>query len=192
MTKSSLAKKTFVPGTSRGPRSVATLRAQVAKEREKPRDLERGLRIKNAREQRHLSQPAVVALLEQYAGAHVVGLRGYQEWEAGFGIRWDNARMLAAVLGLDVNYLMTGREAPDLVATLDGEQLRAWTIRIEAKIDALLDHAGITPQTKDDETLPPPPPSLRPSSKAPSRKSRDPGRPETPGSPQEGRRPRRA
>jgi transcriptional regulator with XRE-family HTH domain len=75
-------------------------------------DLARGERIKALRRARRLTQPAVVELLEDHAGASVVTLRGYQAWEAGGGIRWDNAKLLADVLGVDAEQLMTGAEGP--------------------------------------------------------------------------------
>lgn len=71
-------------------------------------DLARGERIKALRETRRLTQPAVVELLDARAGARVVTLRGYQAWEAGGGIRWDNAKLLAEVLGVEAEHLMAG------------------------------------------------------------------------------------
>lgn len=75
-------------------------------------DLERGLRIKELRASRHLTQEAMADLLG-------VTLRGYQEWEAGGGIKWDNVKNLAGQLGVEPDYLMNGPkpETPDL---LDG------------------------------------------------------------------------
>lgn len=131
-TKSSTAKlgtqTRYVPGSSRGPRSVTTLLAQVD-------DIERGQRIKALRESLHLTQPAVVELVEQAAWALPAGhqlrpdvagkppatkppvtLRGYQTWEQGGGIAWEKAKLLAKVLQTDVRAMMNGvgDETPDL------------------------------------------------------------------------------
>lgn len=81
-------------------------------------DLARGERIKALRMGRRLTQPAVVELLEQRAGAQVITLRGFQSWESGGGIRWENAKLLADVFEVDVEYLMTGREDQPGVADL--------------------------------------------------------------------------
>lgn len=102
MTNRNSAQKNFAPGTSRGTRRATTLLAQVA-------DLERGDRIKQLREGRHLTQPVVAERVG-------VTLRGYQEWEAGGGIQWENAKRLAKVLGSNPDYVMSGEraETPDL------------------------------------------------------------------------------
>jgi transcriptional regulator with XRE-family HTH domain len=99
------AKRNYVPGTSRRPQRAATLLAQVA-------DLERGERIKALREQvLHLTQPVVAERVG-------VTLRAYQEWEAGGGIAWENAKRLAKVLGATPDFIMSGdREALDLGET---------------------------------------------------------------------------
>lgn len=129
-TKSNNAKSRYVPGSSRGPRSVTTLLAQMA-------DLARGERIKGLRDDRHLSQPAVVDLLEKKAGARVVTLRGYQAWEAGGGIKWENVKVLAEMHGVAPEWIMSGDEAhpetPDLMSELDGDRLA----RIEQRLSQL-------------------------------------------------------
>lgn len=96
------AHKKFAPGTSRGPRKAATLLAQMA-------DLERGERIRQLREQHHLTQPAVADKVH-------VTLRAYQGWEAGGGIQWANAKRLAKALGTSPDFIMSGQphETPDL------------------------------------------------------------------------------
>jgi transcriptional regulator with XRE-family HTH domain len=106
-TKSNTAKARYVNMSSRRPRSVTTLLAQMA-------DLARGERIKALREERHLSQPAVLDLLEKRAGAKVVTLRGYQSWEAGGGIRWENTKVLADVFEVSPEWIMSGRETAEL------------------------------------------------------------------------------
>lgn len=101
----------YAPGTSRGRHSTTTLLAQVA-------DIERGQRIKALREALHLTQPAVVDLMERAArelpedhplqGKAPVTLRGYQTYERGGGIVWDKAKLLAQALQTDVHEIMNG------------------------------------------------------------------------------------
>lgn len=117
-TKSTIVKENFVPGTWRGPRSVDTLRAQMA-------DLSRGQRIKDLRESRHLTQEAIAERLG-------VTLRGYQAWEAGGGIKWDNVKRLATFHKVNPDFVMNG---PDETgeASANATQLD----RIEMKLDLL-------------------------------------------------------
>lgn len=73
-------------------------------------DAERGDRIKWLREEKlHLTQ-------EGMADKVGVTLRGYQEWEAGGGIKWDNAKKLAKAAGVTPDWIMSGdrAETPDL------------------------------------------------------------------------------
>lgn len=87
-------------------------------------DLERGERIKELREELHLTQPTVAERVG-------VTLRAYQEWEAGGGIAWENAKRLARVLGVTPDYIMSGDPVPRV--TLDGSQLD----RIESAVSDL-------------------------------------------------------
>ena len=91
-------------------------------------DLERGLRIKELREARHLTQEAM-------ADALGVTLRGYQEWEAGGGIKWDNVKKLAAFHSVEADYVMNGpkTDTPDLMAPGDSQRLD----QIDERIDRL-------------------------------------------------------
>lgn len=109
--KTSLAQHKFVPGASRGPRRAATLLAQMA-------DLERGDRIKALRDGLHLTQPVV-------ADRVGVTLRGYQEWEAGGGIQWENAKRLAKALRTSPDYIMSGepQATPDTLRALEPTSL---------------------------------------------------------------------
>lgn len=105
----------YVAGSSRGTHSATTLLAQVA-------NIERGSRIRERREALHLTQPAVVDLLEEAAnklpathdlhpdkaGKAPVTLRGYQSYEQGGGIVWEKAKLLAQVLQMDVQAMMNG------------------------------------------------------------------------------------
>lgn len=129
----------YAPGTSRKTRSAVTLLAQVA-------DIERGTRIRERREELHLTQPAVVDLIEKAAwqlprdhdlhpdkaGKAPVSLRGYQTYEQGGGIIWEKAKLLAQVLQMDVQTLMSGPsddadgrlrqvDTPELLTVLNGE-----------------------------------------------------------------------
>jgi transcriptional regulator with XRE-family HTH domain len=118
-------------------------------------DLERGQRIKARREDLHLTQPAVVELLERAAqelptdhpmhpdklGKPPVTLRGLQTWEQGGGIAWEKAKLLALVLQTDVKVLINGvtNTTPDLFVKADGpvdERLD----RIEAALTTMLGH----------------------------------------------------
>lgn len=148
-TKSRPAKNYYVPGASRGTRSVATLRAQME-------DLARGERIKTLRTDRHLSQPAVVDLLEKKAGARVVTLRGYQAWEAGGGIRWENAKVLADVFGVEPEYVMAGDgergPVPDL-SLIHGDGDDSQLAEIDRKLDLIIAFLGIEEAASQPETI---------------------------------------
>jgi transcriptional regulator with XRE-family HTH domain len=66
----------------------------------------------------------------QMASEVGVSLRGYQQWEAGGGIKWSNLERLAKVHDVSPNYILYGEEKPRGPKTqLD---------RIEAKLDELL------------------------------------------------------
>lgn len=133
------AQRRYAPGTSRGTRSASTLLAQVA-------DVQRGERIRERREELHLTQPAVVDLLDaaayklprshdlhpDKAGKPPVTLRGFQTYEAGGGIVWEKAKLLAQVLQMDVQEMMSGErvinggtfrqvDTPELLETLNGD-----------------------------------------------------------------------
>jgi transcriptional regulator with XRE-family HTH domain len=129
----SVRKHNYGIGTSRGTRSLDNLRTQMA-------DLERGRRIKTARDKLHLTQPAVVELFAERApdcGLRPVTLRGYQAWEGGGGIKWPNAKLLAGVLGLHPDYMMTGRVEPE--ATPDPFAAASQLDRIENNQRRILD-----------------------------------------------------
>lgn len=108
-------KNHYGAGSSRGTRSATTLLAQVA-------DLERGQRIKARRVELHLTQPALVDLIEdlaktlpethalhpEKAGKAPVTLRGLQTWEQGGGVAWEKAKLLAGALQTDARWLING------------------------------------------------------------------------------------
>ena len=115
-----IAKKRRGNASLRATRTVHTLLDQME-------DLARGARIKELREQLHLTQPAVAEMIP-------VSLRAYQAWEAGGGIAWENVKLLAKKLDADPDYILNGPkpETPDLlgVAQMD---------RLEDKLDAVID-----------------------------------------------------
>jgi transcriptional regulator with XRE-family HTH domain len=89
-------------------------------------DADRGERIKWLREKKlHLTQEAM-------ADKVGVTLRGYQEWEAGGGIKWKNATKLAELGDVTPDWLMSGeREVPDLSVLMDGDGHQSQLDRIE-------------------------------------------------------------
>lgn len=107
-------------GASQRSRRAVTLLAQMA-------DMERGQRIKDRRNELHLTQPAV-------ADTVGVTLRAFQEWEAGGGIRWEHCQHLAGALAVDPEWIMRGDPPPTPDLSRDARQLD----RIEAKIDTVL------------------------------------------------------
>jgi len=140
----------YVPGSSRGPRTAVTLLAQVA-------DLQRGQRIRERREELHLTQPAVVDLMEKAAyalprshelhpdnaGKAPVTLRGYQTYERGGGIVWEKAKLLAQVLQVDVEVLLNGDrrgEAPDPFPPIRRENGEDRLARMEQRLIGHAEH----------------------------------------------------
>ena len=140
-------KNHYAPGTSRGARSATTLLAQVA-------DLERGQRIKARRVELHLTQPAVVDLIEELAkdlppehalhpdnaGKAPVTLRGLQTWEQGGGVAWEKAKLLAQALQTDARSLINGvpvdAPTPDLSRGGAGQDdTEDRLARMEARLD---------------------------------------------------------
>jgi hypothetical protein len=105
--------------------TMAAGTAQDHAEQDTGLDAQRGQRIKARRIELHLTQPAVVRLVTQAAyelppthelhpdraGKPPFTLRGYQTYEQGGGIVWEKAVLLAQVLRLDVQDLMSGEAA---------------------------------------------------------------------------------
>jgi transcriptional regulator with XRE-family HTH domain len=138
MTNQPLTQKTFVPGTSRLQRRTNTLLAQMA-------DLARGERIKGLREERHLTQPAV-------AEAVGVTLRAYQAWEGTGGLRWENAKKLAAFFDVDPHELWAGRrhgQTPDPFSKNGDvpDDLQREIRELHRKLDILIEGLGLKPTT---------------------------------------------
>ena len=137
MPKSRVVNKNFIAGSSRKPRSAATLLLAMAKEAEEL--AAQADRIRELRERRHLTQPEV-------ADAVGVSLRGYQLWEAGDsdpGPR--NLKALAAFFEVSPEFISHGFErpsvpAPSLASTLGTEcRLKRVETKLE-RIEALLTH----------------------------------------------------
>lgn len=96
-------------------------------------DLERGRRIKELREARHMTQPAV---------ADLVGVtpRAYQKWEAGGGLHWNNTQALAEAFGVDTaDILGRTREPPDRMGALSNDD---HLVRIDARLGAIEEALG--------------------------------------------------
>jgi transcriptional regulator with XRE-family HTH domain len=109
-TTSIAATPQFVAGSSRGPRRLDTLRAQMASEMA---DLERGERIRELREARRLTQPAVWERMCAVGGPKpngkpFISFRMYQRYEEGRGISWEKLRVLAEVLDAGEDYILRG------------------------------------------------------------------------------------
>lgn len=134
--QSNYVQEHFAPGSSRGPRSLRTLALQMAKELSEAEHARRkaiGERIRELRDRR--PQPRIA----EHVG---VTLRAYQAWEAGdSGIGYDNLMRLADVLDTTPEYIEYGTAGRPRPHTDLG--------RVEAKLDALLIHAGIDPGAFD-------------------------------------------
>jgi transcriptional regulator with XRE-family HTH domain len=117
MTKSSVAFPQYVPGTSRQPRNVGTFFAQM-----EAAELQR--RRKAMRDERGMTQPEVALAIG-------VGLRAYQKWEAGGGMKAANRRKLSALWKVPIAELRND-EADYVFASA------ADVRRMERKLDAFL------------------------------------------------------
>lgn len=140
MPKSSAVVQSFVPGSSRGPRSGRTLALQMARlakeEAEKQRVI--GERVAEARDAKRLTQPVV-------ADRVGVTLRTVQNWEAGdTRISWAHLPKLAEVLDVTEDWILTGNEdepAADVVELPTG--LHAELEQINDKLDRIIMALGI-------------------------------------------------
>src|SRR5947209_1554648 len=134
MTQTTLAHKKCVPGSSRNARRASTLLEQMA-------DLARAERIRQLRDERHLTQPAV-------AEAVGVTLRAYQAWEATGALRWENAKRLAAFYKIDVHELWSAQvkdaAPPDPFTSANGDDPYA------AALAEILDNQKRTQQKLED------------------------------------------
>jgi transcriptional regulator with XRE-family HTH domain len=125
-TTSIAATREFVPGSSRIPKRLDTLRAQMASE---IADLERGERIRELREARRLTQQAVWERMcveggSKPDGRPFISLRMYQRYEEGRGISWEKLRVLAEVLDAGEDYILRGegeRRQPRPARSVDND-----------------------------------------------------------------------
>lgn len=110
--------------------TASTLRLQVLMEERQRHEV--GQRVKELRN----ASPQTNRSIADYVG---VGERAVANWVAGEGIAWENAKKVAELFEVDVQWLWSGRDrAPDVLQTLDGgitEPLH----RIEEKLDDILD-----------------------------------------------------
>ncbi len=88
--------------TSQHAERLATFRQQMA-------DFARAERLKELREQRHLSQ-------EEAAHEIGVSVKSLRAWEKGGGIRWLNAKSVAEFYGVDPESLVTREQGAEPVA----------------------------------------------------------------------------
>lgn len=145
MPKSSLAKRQFVAGSLRGPRSVTTLAIQMAKDLEALRA--QGERIQAARKALEVQEGKTIS---QSAMAFRIGVspRGYQAWESGENdVSPENRPKLVKATGVPMAVLFPPAHDPDtapdimgdLVGKLNGNHSQLERLkRIEAKLDLIL------------------------------------------------------
>jgi len=120
------ANQRFVPGTSRGRENLSTFLAQMAES-----ELQR--RRKAMRRQHGMTQPEV-------AEAIGYGLRSYQKWEAGGGMRPKHRRKLAALWGIPIGELGGDEEmnSTGLATTADIERIEARLLELQEEMVRLL------------------------------------------------------
>lgn len=134
----------FAKDSWQNPRNARTLRALMALRNE-----EIGQRLTSLRHQKGNPPQEVVA------AAVGVSYRSYQAWESGqTKPSWRSLTKVAAYYGVTPEWILVGEEeavtkaTPDLNAALGGQP--EWAIRMEAKLDAVLDaltRAGLTEPT---------------------------------------------
>lgn len=131
-TKSQNAKKRFAPGSSRGRPDLESLWAQMADALEQADTP--AARIRELRA--GVPQPVIAAQIP-------VSLRAYQDWEAGKNISRGNLARLAEIYGVSEEYILYG---PD---TIRSPLTRIE--RIEHKLDLILEHLGLDPESAKDQ-----------------------------------------
>lgn len=114
-----IAKKNFKPGSLRGPRTARTVLLRMAA------DDERAQRISALKDDR----PDLT--WRRIAETVGVSERAAFEWKKTGGIDYENAKKLASVFGVDVEFIWAGPkgETPDPFPTSDGDVL--------ARLDAI-------------------------------------------------------
>lgn len=132
------------------PRPALTLRLRVALD--ELQRAQRAERIKQLREESPYTQEALSDKLG-------ITVRAYQAWEEGGGIKWENLENLAEIHSVDIQWIHRGQErgptpdpfaSADLYKAVDVER----AIRMEAMLNALLDHFGIEWVTPEAATKP--------------------------------------
>lgn len=115
----------------RKPGNGTTVRLQQLMEQQQR--IEIGQRIKELRE----ASPQTNRSISEHVG---VGERAVANWIAGkTGIEYDNAKRVAELFGVDVQWLWEGekRPAPDVLGALDGQpDIPAKLEEISAQLDA--------------------------------------------------------
>lgn len=148
-------------------------------------DVARGERIQELRKEKRITQDDMPWKLREFNGnTHVISRRGYQLWEAGEGISWKRAKILAEFFQVPVEEVAervedkTNGVIP--LRVLNGAPTAEQLDRIEEKLDEILKRLsppgeGETgaPQRSDDL---PPPPSFDPSSPATAEPEKQPAR----------------
>jgi transcriptional regulator with XRE-family HTH domain len=118
--------------TFTAPRSARSLRLHFLME--KQQRLEIGERIRELRENSAETNRSIA----DYVG---VGERSVAAWIAGGGIAWDNAKKVAELFGVDVDYVWRGTSkgaTPDVIGALNGaSELDARLDRMEQALLAL-------------------------------------------------------
>lgn len=116
----------------RSGRSAATLRLQLLMEAQHRHEI--GQRIKDLRN----GSPQSNRSIADYVG---VGERAVAQWIAGGGIAWENAKKVAELFDVDVQWIWTGREkgpTPEVLEALSGDSERLARIEeelVEMRID---------------------------------------------------------
>lgn len=117
--------KSYMAGSSRGSRSDATLLLQMARAAAQQAEVAQRIRELRGR----MTQPAIAERVG-------VTLRAYQAWEAGGGIGGENLARLAAAFDVTEEYILYG---PD-----QDKPPRTQMDRVERKLDAILEHLGVS------------------------------------------------
>lgn len=99
-----------------------------------------------------------------------VGERTVAAWIAGDGIKYDNAKKVAELFEVDVDYIWRGKqksETPDVLGALDGSSADVVALKrqldgIEDKLDKLLSHFDLA--ELEELAADPPPARVRRSS----------------------------
>jgi transcriptional regulator with XRE-family HTH domain len=121
-------------------------------------DVARGERIQQLRNERRITQDDMPWELRKFNGdKHVITRRGYQLWEAGEGISWKRAKILAAFFDVPPEEIAERAEEPKSSPLalfnrgVDASQLDS----IERMLRLLLAEAGVDPGEELERALDP-------------------------------------